>query len=185
MKLDPDTILTKTFSHKAFGGYNTSEVADFLKKLAVDIEEYNQQNQDLSNKLKEKESFIREYRDREGMLKNTITTAQNMAEKIKKDAEKEAQFILEDARQKADIVVQSAKDSLKKTYQDVSDLKRLHIQLRNTLKSVLQSHQDLLNQQDSATALDEGLKPAEDMNKLAEQKMAQSLNQAMQAKDYL
>lgn len=191
MKLDPDTILTKTFSRKIFGGYNKTEVVDFLKSLASELEEHSKETQELSSKLMEKESLVREYRDREEMLKNTITTAQNMANKIKKDAEKEAEFILEDAKQKSEIIVKDARNSLKKAHQDLSDLKRVHIQLKNTLKSVLQSHQDLLNQTSapysmaSTTAAQKAETTENTEETLIERKVAESLNQAVQAKDYL
>ena len=188
MKLDPDTILTKTFSRKIFGGYNKTEVVDFLKSLASELEERSKETQELSSQLMEKESLVREYRDREEMLKNTITTAQNMAHKIKKDAEKEADFILEDAKQKAEMIVKDAKNSLKKTHQDLSDLKRVHIQLKNTLKSVLQSHQDLLDQTPvsypTASASAQKTKNTEE-DTLIERKVVESLNQAVQSKDYL
>ena len=187
MKLDPDTILTKTFSRKIFGGYNKTEVVDFLKSLATELEEHSKDTQELSSKLMEKESLVREYRDREEMLKNTITTAQNMANKIKKDAEKEAGFILEDAKQKSEIIVKDAKNSLKKAHQDLSDLKRIHIQLKNTLKSVLQSHQDLLDQTPApySTTSTTSQKTENTEETLIERKVAESLNQAVQAKDYL
>ena len=187
MKLDPDIILTKTFSRKNFGGYSKTEVTDFLKSLAQELEEHLKKNQELSSKLMEQESFVREYRDREEMLRNTITTAQNMANKIKKDAEKEAEFILEDAKQKAGIIVKDASNSLKKAHQDLSDLRRLHIQLKNTLKSVLQSHQDLLDQEPTPYATTETAvqKTKNTEETLIERKVAESLNQAVQAKDYL
>ena len=184
MKLDPDTILTKTFTRKVMGGYSTAEVADFLEKLAGEIEEQNKKQEELAGLLKEKETFIREYRDREGMLKNTITTAQNMAEKIKKDAEKEAEFIMEDARHKAQLVVREARDSLKTSYQELADLKRVHIQLKNSLKSVLQSHQDLLDQHNLDKTL-EGAPGLKEKDFLIDQKMNESLNQAAAAKEYL
>ncbi len=185
MKLDPDTLLTKTFSRKNFGGYSKTEVVDFLKSMAEELKEHLKQKQDFSEKLMETEAFVREYRDREEMLKSTITTAQQMSNKIKIDAEKEAQFILADAKQKAEIIVKDAKNSLKKSYQDLSDLKRLHIQLKNTLKSVLQSHQDLLDQGHYPTTFTASQKTENSEETLIERKVAETLNQAVQAKDYL
>jgi len=188
MKLDPDTILTKTFSHKTFGGYDKTEVMDFLRSLASELEEHSKEARELSSKLMEKESLVREYRNREEMLKNTTISVQNIANKIKKDAEKEAEFILEDAKQKAEIIVKNARTSLKKAHQDLSDLKRVHIQLKNNLKSVLQSHQDLLDQipashSTASTTTTENTENTEEA--LIERKMVASLNQAVQAKDYL
>ena len=177
MKFNPEDILTKTFTRKVVGGYNSKEVADFLESLASEWEEKSRKSEELLGKLSEKEATLREYREREEVLRDTISTAQKMADKVKQDAEKEARFILEDAKQKADIIVQDARDSLKTAYQDLSDLKRIHIQLKNTLKSVLQSHQDLLEQDPIHSLLPDSFQsPAE--SSLIEKKVHESLSQA-------
>ncbi len=184
MRLNPDDILTKTFTRKVLGGYSSSEVADFLQSIAGELEEKSKEREELFNKLSEREASIREYRDREEILRNTIASAQKMADRIKQDAEKEARFILEDAKQKADIIVQDARDSLKTAYQDLSDLKRIHIQLKNTLKSVLQSHQDLLDQDPIHSLLPDSFQSKADSS-LIEKKVHESLNKAVQSKESL
>ncbi len=186
MAFHPDDIVTKTFTRKAFGGFSTPEVIAFLKSIADNVAKQNQENQELSKKLKEKDIYIRECRDRESLLKNTILSAQKMADKIKQDAEKQARVVLEDAQQKADILVQDARDSLKTAYQDLSDLRRLHIQLKNTLKAVLQSHQDLLDQDPLHSILPSSLHSvSQESQTLIEKKVTESLNQAVKSKDYL
>jgi len=184
MKLNPDDIITKTFTRKILGGYSSAEVASFLESVAGEIEETDKVKAELSDKLREKEASIREYREREEILRDTIAAAQKMAIKIKKDAEKEAGFILEDAKQKADIIIQDARDSLKTAYQDLSDLKRIHIQLKNTLKSVLQSHQDLLDQDPIHSLLPSSFQNNA-TSSIIEKKVNESLNKAMQSKESL
>ena len=184
MGLNPEDILTKTFTRKVLGGYRTSEVAEFLQAISDELEEKSKEKEELSGRLLEKEAAIREYRDREELLRDTITSAQKMAGKIRKDVEKEAHFILEDAHQKADIIVQDARDSLKTAYQDLSDLRRIHIQLKNTLKSVLQSHQDLLDQ-DPIHSLLPAVFQDRDGSSLIEKKVNESLNKAAQSKQFL
>ena len=184
MRINPDDVLTKTFTRKVLGGYSAVEVVDFLQSVAEGIEENNKEQENLSDKLREKEAALREYREREEILRDTITSAQKMAGKIKQDAEKEAHFIMEDAKQKADIIVQDARDSLKTAYQDLSDLKRIHIQLKNTLKSVLQSHQDLLDQ-DPVHSLLPAAFQSKDNSSLIEKKVNESLSRAFQSKESL
>ena len=134
MTLSPDDILTKTFNKKVLGGYKASEVKDFLQSLAMELEEKNQREEELLSKLQEKEESIKEYRNREAILRDTIASASKIAARIKQDAEKEAHFILESAKQKSDLLVKEAKNSLKTAYRDLSDLKRIHIQLKKHLK---------------------------------------------------
>ncbi len=191
MAIQSDDILTKTFTRKLFGGYSTSEVINFLKTLADEVEKHGQKQQTLTEKLKEKEIYIQEFRNREDLLKNTVISAQKMADQIKQSAQKQARFILEDAQQKADLLVQDARDSLKTAYQDLSDLRKMHIQLKNALKAVLQSHQDLLEQDPIHSILPSVVTNPKQTTELKEQtsmiekKMAESLNQAAQTKEYL
>ena len=182
MKFNPDDIVTKTFTRHILGGYNKTEVAKFLENLAEDVETAHKEKSQLSDKLREKEMLVREYKEREEILRDTISTAQKMALKIKKDANKEADFILEDAKQKANIIIKDARDSLKMAYQDLSDLKRIHIQLKNTLKSILQSHQDLLDQEPIHSLLPSSF---QEENKGIEKKVNETLAKAVKSKDTL
>ena len=180
-KLNVDDILTKTFTRKVLGGFSSSEVTDFLQSVAGEIEEQAKQRASLLDRLREKEASLREYREREEVLRDTIISAQKTADRIKQSAEKEARFIVEDAKQKADIIVQDARDSLKTAYQDLSDLKRIHIQLKNTLKSVLQSHQDLLDQDPIHSLLPESFH-SKGNSSLIEKKVSESLNKAVRSR---
>ena len=184
MKFTVEDILTKNFNRKIMGGLNPEEVAQFLQSIAENWEQKNKEFETLSTKLKEYEISVREYRDRESLLRDTISSAQKMAVKIKEDAEKQARFILEDAKQKADIIVQDSRDSLKTAYQDLSDLRRIHIQLKNTLKSVLQSHQDLLDQDPIHSFLPAGFQTQNEMGNI-DQKVNESLNKAVLSKKSL
>ena len=180
MKFHPEDILKKTFTRKIWGGYSSVEVAEWMQVVAGELEERNKETEVLESKLRDRESALREYREREVILRDTISSAQKMAVKIKKDAEKEAEFILEDARQKADMIVKEARASLKTAYQDLSDLKRIHIQLKNTLRSVLQSHQDLLEQDPVHSLLPTSV-PNSAPSSFIEKKVKESLNKAVQS----
>lgn len=184
MKFNSVNILTKTFTRKILGGYSSKEVANFLQDIAEELQQQDKITKKLSSALVEKEANIKEYKERESVLRDTITEAHKMANQFKEVAKKEAHFIVEDAQQKAHIIVQDARDSLKSAYQDLSDLQRLHIQLKNTLKSVLQSHHDLLDQEPMSTFL-----PSVFQNQNApspiENKLNQSLNNAIESKDTL
>ena len=177
MTLRAEDVLAKTFSRKAFGGYNVSEVATFLKNISEELEESETTKEELTRKLKEQKALIQEWRSREDILKNVMLSAQHTADDMKKNARQQAEAIVEDAKQKADLIIQDARDSLKAAYQDLSDLKRIHIQLKNTLQAVLRSHQDLLDQDPIHSILPSSLSFKEGES-MIEKKMAESLNQA-------
>ena len=145
MKIAPIDISHKTFGRK-IGGFDPEEVTDFLRVVADEMETIIRDRNALKEALREKELSISEYRERDELLKSTITTATKMSDKIQKDAEREAKLILHDAEQKADLIQRDARDSLKKIYHDITDLKRIRMQFENNLKALITSHMTMVEQ---------------------------------------
>jgi len=87
-----------------------------------------------------------EFRERDELLKSTITTATKMSDKIQADAEREARLIINDANQKAEMIVSDARDSLKRIYTEITDLKKLRMQFENNIRAIVQSHLTMLEQ---------------------------------------
>jgi len=146
VKITPIEIVHKTFDRKVVG-LSPEQVEDFLKMVADELESVIQERNALKEALREKELSIMEYRERDKVLKDTITTAQRMSEKIKEEAEKEAKLILSDAQHKSDVIVREARDSLKRVYREISDLNRTKTNFEVNLKALVGAHLDLLEQQ--------------------------------------
>lgn len=145
MKIAPIDIAHKTFNRKMMG-LDSDEVMDFMRAIAEEMESLIRERNNLRESLREKELIIVEYKERDELLKSTITTATKMAEKLQVDAEREAKLIVNDANQKADLIIRDSRDSLKKIYQEITDLKRVRMQFENNLKAVIQSHLSMLEQ---------------------------------------
>ena len=148
MKHYPAEIATKTFEKKMLG-YDQDDVSDFLTIVAAQMEALLQERNAYQKTLKEKELSLLEYKDRDHVLKATITSASQMAEKMRADAEREAKLIINDAQQKAEIITRDAKDSLKNIYQEVANLKKARMQFEANLKAMAQAHLSLLDQGES------------------------------------
>jgi len=145
MKIAPIDIAHKTFGRK-IGGFDPEEVMDFLRAVSDEMESIIRDRNSLKEAIREKELSISEYRERDELLKSTITTATKMSDKIQKDAEREAKLILHDAEQKADLIQRDARDSLKRIYHDITDLKRIRMQFENNMRALIQSHLTMLDQ---------------------------------------
>ena len=145
MKLTAIDIAHKTFARK-LGGLDPAEVYTFLREISEELEKVTRERNNLKDSLREKELAIHEYRERDETLKKTITTAAHMSEKIRQDAERESKLIIHDAHQKGELIIRDARDSLKKIYQEISDLKRIRLQFENNLRAVVQSHMALIEQ---------------------------------------
>jgi len=146
MNLSKDHIVSRHFSKKMVGGLDEFEVRDFLHILAEEIRHLTQLSVDQNKKLISQEELIQDYRDREHILKQSISSAQEVADKIRKDAETQGQLILDKAQDKSDSLIQEARHSLQSVYNDIADLKRLHLQFKTSLKASLQAQLELLEQ---------------------------------------
>ncbi|MEK6628894.1 MAG: DivIVA domain-containing protein [Bdellovibrionota bacterium] len=145
MKHYPSEIAHKTFERKMMG-YDQDEVADFLTIIGAQFDALLQERNALREAIKEKELVVLEYKDRDQVLKATISSASQMAEKMRADAERESKLIINDAHQKAELITRDAKDSLKKVYTEVAELKRTRMQFEANLKAMVQAHLSLLDQ---------------------------------------
>ncbi len=145
MRITPIDIAHKSFTRKMMG-FDPEEVMDFLRNISDEMEALIKERNQLKDTLRDKEMSINEYRERDELLKHTITTATKMSEKIRLDTERESKIIISDANHKADVIVADAKTSLKKIYAEVSDLKRVRMQFENNLKALINSHLTMLDQ---------------------------------------
>lgn len=145
MKHYPAEVANKSFERKMMG-YDPDEVADYLTVIAAQMDALLQERNALREALKEKELSLLEYKERDQVLKTTITSASQMAEKMRADAEREAKLIINDANQKAELITRDAKDSLKKVFSEIGNLKRTRMQFEANLKAMVQAHLSLLEQ---------------------------------------
>jgi cell division initiation protein len=145
MKITPVDLAHKSFTKKMFG-IDENEVADFLSQVATTLEDLIHERNSLRDKLREKDMNLVEYKERDNVLKTTITTAGQMADRIRQDSEREGKLIVADAQQKAEMLTRDARDSLKKMYQEISDLKRMRLQFEANLRAVAQAHLALIEQ---------------------------------------
>ncbi|MEK2644099.1 DivIVA domain-containing protein [Bdellovibrio sp. BCCA] len=145
MRITPIDIAHKSFGKKMMG-LDADEVMDFLQQIASQMESLIQERNSLKEAIREKELSLMEYKERDQVLKETIATATQMAERLRQDADREAKLIIADAQQKAEIITRDSRDSLKKMYQEVTELKRARMQFEANLKALAQAHLSLLEQ---------------------------------------
>ncbi len=145
MRIAPIDIAHKTF-HRKMMGFDPDEVMDFLRLIAEELETVIKERNSLRESMREKELAIAEYRERDELLKSTITTATRMSEKMQVDAERESKLIINDANQKAEMIVRESRDSLKRIYAEITELKKVRMQFENNLKALVHSHLTMLEQ---------------------------------------
>lgn len=146
MDFSKQSIVSRHFSKRAFGGLDEFEVRDYLNVLADEIQRFKEAAHNQEKQIEEQKRIIEESRDREYIIKESIAVVQRVTEKIRKDAEEQSEAILQNAKNKKQLILKEAKDSLQSIYDDIASLKRLYIQFKASLTASVQAHLDLLKQ---------------------------------------
>ena len=86
----------------AMRGFDKSEVATFLLEAGESFEQATRENERLRQELARLEGSLSQYRELEGSLKNTLLSAQKLADDMRENAAKEAKLIIEKAQARAE-----------------------------------------------------------------------------------
>ena len=120
------------------------EVYGFLEIVREEMEDLLRENSNLKENIQRAESQIREYRDMETTLRETLMTAQQMVEDYKINSRKEAELIVREAESKADSVIKEAHERVIKIHEDITDMKGIRRHFREELKRLVEGHLRML-----------------------------------------
>ncbi len=100
--LTPQEIQNKKFEKAVFGGYDMSQIDDFLDEVLADYSDLYKENAALKAKMRVLVEKIDEYRAVDEQMRKALYSAQVSAEKTLEEARAEAEVILANARAEAD-----------------------------------------------------------------------------------
>ncbi|SFK41342.1 cell division initiation protein [Marinilactibacillus piezotolerans] len=109
MALTPMDIHNKEFSVK-MRGYDQDQVNDYLDQIIKDYELLLKQKKETEKKLEFAEEKLASYDQMQDSLNKSIIVAQDAADRLKENAEKEAEMISKEAENKASNVRQDAEN---------------------------------------------------------------------------
>ena len=99
--LTPQEVSERAFQKASFGGYNMSQVDEFLDILTGDYSTLYSENAVLKSKMKVLVDKVEEYRSTEEAMRKALMAAQRMAEDLVKEAEQKKAEILKQAEGEA------------------------------------------------------------------------------------
>ena len=99
--LTPQEVSERAFQKASFGGYNMSQVDEFLDILTGDYSTLYSENAVLKSKMKVLVDKVEEYRSTEEAMRKALMAAQRMAEDLVKEAEQKKEAILKEAEGEA------------------------------------------------------------------------------------
>ena len=120
-------------------GFDRTEVVALLTEAAADYEHALREIDRLRQDLQHMESQLSEHRDRETNLRNTLLTAQRLADEVKTSAQNEAKMIVREAQGRGDLLLQKAQARLEEVERDIAEMRLRRRGVEGTLESAIQS----------------------------------------------
>lgn len=139
MRITPLDIQQKQFPMK-FRGFDVEEVYAFLEVIREEMEELLRENASLKEAVQRAESQIREFKDMESTLRETLITAQNMVEDYKTNARKEAELLVREAEIRTETMLKEAQEKVITIHEDIVDLKGIRRHFKEELKRLIEGH---------------------------------------------
>jgi cell division initiation protein len=146
MKLTPLDLQQKTFRKVTLGGLDEREVRAWLDQVASQLEDLTRKLNRQDEELRRREARINEFKDREQLLQQTLTTTQKLAEEMKVNARKEADIILSNAELQGEKIIANAQARRMALVGEIEELKRARGSFLQQLQSLLDMHKSILDQ---------------------------------------
>jgi len=143
VRITPLDIQQKQFPMK-FRGFDVEEVYAFLEVIREEMEDLLRENATLKENAQRLENQIKEYKDMETTLRETLLTAQQMVEDYKTNARKEAELVVKEAELRADAVLKEAQEKVIKIHEDIVDLKGIRRHFKEEIKRLVEGHLKML-----------------------------------------
>ena len=151
MKVTPLDLRQQRFK-TVMRGYDRGEVQAFLLEVADDYENALRENDKLRQEMAKLDAVLGEHRGQERNLRNTLLTAQKLADEIKEHANQEGARMIREAEGRVDLILQKAQmrseevqreiDSMRMKRREVeTDIEALIGTLKNTLEFVREQDQ--------------------------------------------
>jgi cell division initiation protein len=145
MKITPIDIAHKKFDKTLFG-LDSNAVTTFLKDVSVQLETLIKERNVLRDEMRNKEIALIEFKERDELLKSTITTATQISERMREDAERRVTLIIDEAKAKAIEIGKDAEENLKNIHNELARLKKLRLQYEANMKAMAHAHLSLLEE---------------------------------------
>lgn len=143
MKLTPLDIKKQQFK-KVMRGYDTVEVDTFMEMMAREFETLTKEQKEARDKLVELETQLKDYKQIEKTLQQTLLQAQETTARSYESARKEGELIVREAESRAAQIVEQANTDLIRMSNEIIQLKAKKDSLIGRLRILLSSELDLL-----------------------------------------
>ena len=131
-------------------GYERSDVDRLLSDIASSFEDVWRDRADLRDEIERLESELHRQREIEEALRNTLLSAERMADELRARAHREADLIVEEARAKAREIAATGEAEQERTRDEIRRLRTLETDVRAEFRAFLASALDRLEGETAA-----------------------------------
>lgn len=121
----------------AMRGYDRNEVDALLSEVADDYEQALRETDRLHQELNKLEELVTEHREHERNLRNTLLTAQRLADEIREHAEQDAKRVVQEAESRAEMVLQKTQTRVEEVQREIDGLKLRRRDVETSLQSMI------------------------------------------------
>ena len=143
MKVTPLDLRQQRFN-TVMRGYDRGEVAAFLNEVADDYENALREADRLRQEVAKLEAVLSEHRGQERNLKNTLLTAQKMADEVKDQATAEAERVIKEAESRADLIVQKSQGRIEDVQREIEGMRAKRREVEDGVEALVKSLQGTL-----------------------------------------
>ena len=125
-------------------GYERRGTDDLLAQIVTSFEQVWRERADLRDEIEELEGQLARQKEIEGALRNTLLSAERMAEDVRSQARREADVIVSEARATARDIVSGAEGERERINGEIRRLRTLEVDVRADYRAFLMAALDRL-----------------------------------------
>ncbi len=144
MRITPLEVQNHQFSRR-FSGLDADEVAVFLKMVADDYQSVVRENEQLKDSVHQLEKRNDELANGEQILRETLVSAQAMAEKLRETAVAESEVLLSTAEIRAEKILDASHRRAATLSEEIRELRGLRKRYASSIRSTIDTHLCLID----------------------------------------
>ncbi|MEZ5415837.1 MAG: DivIVA domain-containing protein [Vicinamibacterales bacterium] len=129
----------------AMRGYDRGEVDALLAEVADDYEGAIRDADRLRDEVARLEALLAEHRSEEKSLKNTLLSAQRLADELREKAETDGQRIVRDAEARADLLIQKAQARHEDLQREIDGLRARRRETETSVEAIINALKNTLD----------------------------------------
>ena len=157
MKITPLDLRQHRF-RSTVRGFDRAEVTAFMTEAADDYEKALRELDHMRQEITRLDALLTEHRERETNLRNTLTTAQKLADDIRQQAQQEGKMIVREAQGRADLLLQKAQGRLEGFERQITELRLRRRDVEASLEASVTALQHALEFVRTQEATDEKIR---------------------------